>query len=69
MRERRRIELGADHPHGVVLDPAGRRAYVACEGSVDTPGRVVAVDVEEGAVLWSVPAGSDLLDIAYVEGG
>ncbi|MFQ5889684.1 MAG: beta-propeller fold lactonase family protein [Gemmatimonadota bacterium] len=68
MQERARVPIDADHPHGVVLDSAGRTAFVACEGTVDGEARVVAVDLTEGRVLWSVPAGSYALGIAYAEG-
>lgn len=65
MREVRRVELGAAHPHAVEVDPRGRVAWVACEGTPETPGRVVAVELSEGRLLWSTVAGAFLLDLAH----
>jgi len=66
--ERFRVDLGADHPHGVTLDGSGRFAFVACEGTPDGLGRVVAVDLESGGVRWSVPAGAYTLGLAWAGG-
>jgi len=65
LAELNRVDVAAAHPHGVVLDHDGGRAFVACEGSVDTPGRVVAVNLDSGEVLWSVDTGAYLLGILY----
>ena len=64
--ETARIPLGAGHPHGIALDDAGRRAFVSCEGTSQSAGRAVAVDLESGSVLWSVEAGAYTLGAAYV---
>ena len=66
--ERTRIPLGAEHPHGVAVDAAGRRAFVSCEGTPQTTGRAVAVDLETETVLWSVEAGAYTLGITFVPG-
>ena len=66
--ERARIPLGAEHPHGVAVDAAGRRAFVSCEGTPETAGRAVAVDLESETVLWSVEAGAYTLGTAFVPG-
>ena len=63
--ETARISLGVEHPHGVALDDAGRRAFVSCEGTPQTPGRVVAVDLDGASVLWSAVAGAYTLGAAY----
>lgn len=64
--ETARIALGAEHPHGIALDEAGRRAFVSCEGTPQSAGRAVAVDLESESVLWSVEAGAYTLGAAYV---
>jgi YVTN family beta-propeller protein len=66
--ESARIPLGAEHPHGVAVDAAGRRAFVSCEGTPQTAGRAVAVDLESETVLWSVEAGAYTLGTAFVPG-
>ena len=63
--ETAKIPLGAEHPHGIALDDAGRRAFVSCEGTPQTPGRAVAVDLETESVLWSAEAGAYTLGAAY----
>lgn len=65
LSETARIPVGAEHPHGLALDDAGGRAFVSCEGTPQTPGRAVAVDLEAEAVLWSAPAGAYTLGAAY----
>ena len=62
---RRRIELpGADHPHGVTMDGTGSVAYVAYEGTTETSGGVIAVDLDTGRELWRTELGSYVLGIA-----
>ena len=63
--ETARIPLGAEHPHGIALDELGLRAFVSCEGTPQTTGRAVAVDLEAGSILWSVEAGAYTLGAAY----
>lgn len=63
--ETARVPLGVEHPHGTALDDAGRRAFVSCEGTPQTSGRVVAVDLESESVLWSAEAGAYTLGVAY----
>ena len=63
--ETARIPLGAEHPHGIALDDQGRRVFISCEGTPQTPGRAVAVDLDGGSVLWSVEAGAYTLGAAY----
>ena len=63
--ETARIPLQAEHPHGIALDDAGRRVFVSCEGTPQTPGRAVAVDLESASVLWSTEAGAYTLGAAY----
>jgi YVTN family beta-propeller protein len=67
LQERSRVELGAAHPHGVALDGSGTRAFVTCEGTPTTPGRLVAVDLDSDAVsvAWSVETGSVPLGVAW----
>jgi len=65
LTETARIPLGAEHPHGIAVDQAGRRVFVSSEGTSRTPGRAVAVDLASGSVLWSVEAGAYTLGAAY----
>jgi DNA-binding beta-propeller fold protein YncE len=60
-----RIPLQAEHPHGIALDDAHRLAFVSCEGTPQSAGRAVAVDLESESVLWSVEAGAYTLGAAY----
>lgn len=65
----RRIDLpDAPHPHGLTTDPEGERAFVGFEGTVDTPGGVVAVALPEGEILWRSEFGSYVLGVAYRPG-
>jgi len=68
LRETRRVSLGVPHPHGVALSDDGRVLFVTCEGDIDTPGRVIAVDYREGRLLWSRDAGAYTLGIAFAGG-
>lgn len=52
------------HPHGIVLDDATNRAYVTYEGSVETFGGVVALDLPSRQVLWSRELGYFTLGVA-----
>ena len=63
--ETARIPLQAEHPHGVALDDGHRLAFVSCEGTPQSAGRAVAVDLESESVLWSVEAGAYTLGAAY----
>ena len=67
LQERSRVALGAAHPHGIALDGSGTRAFVTCEGTPTTPGRLVAVklDSDPAAVAWSVETGSVPLGVAW----
>lgn len=42
--------VSAAGPHGLDLDPTGRRLFVACDG-----GLVVALDADDGRLLGTVP--------------
>lgn len=65
LSETARVPLGAAHPHGVAVDATGSRAFVSCEGTPETAGRAVAVDLEDASVLWSVEAGAYTLGVAH----
>ena len=67
LQERSRVELGAAHPHGIVLDGSGSRAFVTCEGTPKVPGRLVAVELgsDPPVVTWSVETGSVPLGVAW----
>lgn len=61
-----RVELpGADHPHGVAADPAGAVVYITYEGTVDTPGGVIAIDARTREELWRSELGSYVLGVAW----
>jgi DNA-binding beta-propeller fold protein YncE len=69
LTERARIPLpDAPNPHGVALRPDGRVAFVSFEGTVESAGGAVAVDLETGDVLWRTEAGSYTLGIAFRPG-
>jgi YVTN family beta-propeller protein len=67
LTERWRVELGAEHPHGIALDGAGSTAFVTCEGTTGLPGRTVAVRLggDEPEVAWSVETGPVPLGVAW----
>jgi YVTN family beta-propeller protein len=65
LTETARVPLGAEHPHGIALDEPGLRAFVSCEGTPQTSGRAVAVDLASESVLWSAEAGAYTLGAAY----
>jgi YVTN family beta-propeller protein len=69
LTERLRVDVVAAHPHGIAVDAEGRRAFVSCEGTPETFGRVVAVDLSQGRVLWSVEAGAYTLGAAFIAAG
>ena len=46
---------GCDHSHGLYLDYAQRRAYVACDGNA----KLLALDMESGKVLGEQSVGND----------
>lgn len=67
LEERSRVDLGAAHPHGVVLGGAAETAFVTCEGTTDTPGRTVAVSLgPEPGINWSTETGPVPLGIAWM---
>jgi DNA-binding beta-propeller fold protein YncE len=63
--EKARIPLQAAHPHGIALDDAHRLAFVSCEGTPQSAGRAVAVDLESESIVWSVEAGAYTLGATY----
>ncbi|MCL7957892.1 MAG: lactonase family protein [marine benthic group bacterium] len=67
LEETSRIDLGAAHPHGVVLGGSAETAFVTCEGTTGTPGRTVAVSLgPEPGVAWSTETGPVPLGIAWM---
>jgi len=64
--ERRRIDLGVDHPHGVALSPDGGTAFVGFEGATTSLGGVVALEIATGEVLWRRRAGRYDLGVIYL---
>ena len=63
--ELRRVRLPIPLPHGVAIGGRGV-AYVACEGPAEEEGGVVAVDIDDGRVLWQRRAGRYVLAVMYV---
>ena len=65
--ERARVDLGAEHPHGVALDGDGATAFVTCEGSTSRPGRTVAVRLgpDQPEIAWSTETGPVPLGVAW----
>lgn len=67
MRERRRVPIEGAFPHGVTLTPDGGTAFVAYEGEPGTAGGgAVAVDTDDGDVLWSTTAGAYTVGVAFL---
>lgn len=64
--ELRRVRLDARYPHGVAVDDDNRIAFVAFEGTPESDGGVIAVDLETGDVLWRREAGRYVLSVAYL---
>lgn len=67
LTERRRISVPAEHPHGITFDSRGEGIYVTYEGTVDTPGGVLALD-RSGDLRWQTPGGTFTLGIAFLPG-
>lgn len=67
LAERARVDLAAEHPHGVALDGEGSTAFVTCEGSTARPGRTVAVRLGPGRpeIAWSTETGPVPLGVAW----
>lgn len=67
LRERARVPLPeAPHPHGVALDTGGRRAFVSYEGTIESAGGVIAIDLEHAEVLWRAGVGLYTLGVAFL---
>ena len=66
LHEVRRVRLeGIAHPHGITLDPSGQVAFVTYEGTIDTHGGVVALDVPTGRELWRARFGGYVLGVGW----
>ena len=67
LSEVRRIELAdAPFPHGVALSSDGHTAFVSFEGTVESLGGALAVDIDSGRVRWRMRAGAYTLGIAML---
>jgi DNA-binding beta-propeller fold protein YncE len=66
LRERTRLSLSVAYPHGVVVSPDAEQAFVTYEGQTDTAGGVVAIDLDDGRVLWQTAAGVYTLGAVYM---
>jgi DNA-binding beta-propeller fold protein YncE len=64
-RERARADTSRTIPHGVVLTPDGRYAFVTLEGVGSEPGTVEVYDVESGRRLAAVDIGKQAGGIAF----
>ncbi len=60
------VEMPGAHPHGVALSPDGRVAYVTYEGTTDSRGGVVAIELTGAHILWHTPVGIMTLGVAYL---
>lgn len=70
LNERSRFNLdGVVSPHGIALGRDGTVGYVSYEGTVETPGGAVAVDLATGHLRWRTEAGSYTLGVALLGGG
>lgn len=64
-KEVARIDLpGADHNHGLCLDPDRRLAFIACEGNA----RLLVLDLDSRKVIASFPVGGDPDVLAFDPG-
>jgi YVTN family beta-propeller protein len=60
-----RIELpGADGNHGLLIDPDGRRAFIACEGN----DRLLVLDLPTKKIAATFPVGKDPDVLAFDPG-
>jgi DNA-binding beta-propeller fold protein YncE len=60
-----RIDLGgADENHGLLIDPEGRRAFIACEGN----DRLLVLDLQTKKVAASFQVGKDPDVLAFDPG-
>ncbi len=66
LAERRRIDLGVTHPHGVAVSSDGRTAFISYEGDTKSDGGVVAVDLTTGDVIWRRAVGQYPLGVIYL---
>jgi DNA-binding beta-propeller fold protein YncE len=57
------VALPIELPHGITV--ANGVAYVACEGSTNAEGGIVAVDLETRRVLWQRRVGRYVLAVAF----
>jgi DNA-binding beta-propeller fold protein YncE len=64
-RERIRVDTTRTIPHGVVLTPDGRYAFVTLEGVGSEPGTVEVYDVEFGRRVAAVDVGKQAGGIAF----
>jgi len=65
--ERSRIVLpDAPHPHGIALGGDGRVAYVSYEGTVESAGGALAVDLVAERVVWRTAAGAYALGVTVL---
>jgi DNA-binding beta-propeller fold protein YncE len=64
--ERRRIDLGVTHPHGVAISSDGLTAFVSYEGDTESNGGVVAVDLATGDIVWRRAVGQYHLGVMYL---
>ncbi|HJU83605.1 MAG TPA: YncE family protein [Holophagaceae bacterium] len=65
LKVQRRFPVKAgSHPHGLWVDGARRRAYLACQGT----GRLLALDLDSGQVVQDFPVGEDPDVLAWDEG-
>jgi DNA-binding beta-propeller fold protein YncE len=67
IEERQRVPLGVAHPHGVAISSDQSVAFITYEGTTDAPGGVVALGLEQPAVLWRATAGAYTLGIVHAE--
>lgn len=64
-KEVARIDLpGADHNHGLCIDPERRLAFIACEGNA----RLLVLDLDTRKVIASFPVGEDPDVLAFDPG-
>ncbi len=68
LAERTRIPIDAAFPHGVAIARDGTMAFVSFEGTTDTAGGVVAIDLPRATIRWKADVGAMALGVAVVGG-
>lgn len=61
-----RIDLGVSYPHGVTVAADGVTAFITYEGTTDTYGGIVALNLHDLTVTWTTEIGQYVLGVSYI---